>query len=1062
VLALVFVAALPRVAAAAETAGVIVEQCLPAGAAGRAGVRAGDILVGWSRAPQPPANPEAASGELQSPFDLEDVEVEQAPRGPVTLTGLRDGRPMTALMPAGEWYLTVRPPWTGETLEMYERGRQRQESGDLDGGTAIWLEWAGHSDDTVLAAWLLWRVERVWIAARRWPESYPIESLTARLSLERNARLAAYLTAARAERLYLQVHFDDAVVAYDEGVALFQRVQPDSLAVARTLTDRAHLQRARGDLPGQRALLERVLEIRARQAPDSLARAETLARVASSWNLSGDTALGEDFARQALALADRVAPETFTAARVVGIMGAILEQRGALDEAERLFRRASVLLERFVPGTFDHGAALYNLASVRLRLGDSAGAEDILAQALPLAETHRLGGGLIGHIQGGQAEAAQQRGDLAAARGLYERALPNIASVQSRSPAVVLALTELSGVTLALGDVEASSAYSSRGTSLARELALSGTVRTASLRQQGLVAQAQGDLAAAREAFEQALEIDQRLAPGSEGETYDLRGLARLARADRPAEALDLYRRAVEALESTRVRVGPDPANRALYLGGHVSLYTEYAEALLDAGRAADAFQAVERSRARALLDQLTERELLDDRDLAPELARARREAEAEYGRWKAGLEGLDPATQAAELEVQRARLPELRRRLEDVAEAVRESAPRLYDLQYPRALDLAQVRQGLDPGTALVAYSVGEQQVLLFLVHPASVEPGLEVFRLPLGRADLRRQVDAFRWLASRSRRTQADRRELDTQARKLFELLLRPAWPGLQRATRVLVSPDDALWALPFAALRADGRYLADLKPVHVSISATLDARTRSVRAHAGTRGAGRVAAFGDPAYTTTATALPSRGSGVVRSFEHLGPLPATRQEVRDVARMYPGEADTYLGAEATEAHARALPRSTRIVHFACHALADQRSPMHSALILSTPRTASPEPEDDGLLEAWEIAGHMRLDAELVTLSACETGLGTALAGEGFLGLTRAFLHAGAHSVVSSLWQVSDESTRVLMTRFYRELRRGASKDEALRRAQASLLHGRFQDPFNWAGFQLQGDWR
>jgi CHAT domain-containing protein len=102
------------------------------------------------------------------------------------------------------------------------------------------------------------------------------------------------------------------------------------------------------------------------------------------------------------------------------------------------------------------------------------------------------------------------------------------------------------------------------------------------------------------------------------------------------------------------------------------------------------------------------------------------------------------------------------------------------------------------------------------------------------------------------------------------------------------------------------------------------------------------------------------------------------------------------------------------------------------------------------------------VRLHADLVTLSACETGFGQELGGEGLGSLTRAFLYAGAGSVVASLWSVADESTAELMTAFYRELRAGTPKDEALRRAQAGLLRGRHRHPFHWAAFQLHGDWK
>ena len=109
------------------------------------------------------------------------------------------------------------------------------------------------------------------------------------------------------------------------------------------------------------------------------------------------------------------------------------------------------------------------------------------------------------------------------------------------------------------------------------------------------------------------------------------------------------------------------------------------------------------------------------------------------------------------------------------------------------------------------------------------------------------------------------------------------------------------------------------------------------------------------------------------------------------------------------------------------------------------------------------WEIYEHVRLDADLVTLSACGTGLGKVLGGEGLLGLTRAFQYAGARSVLASLWSVSDESTGELMKRFYGYLKEGRSKAEALRSAQLDLLRrSEYSHPFHWAGFQLVGDWR
>lgn len=116
----------------------------------------------------------------------------------------------------------------------------------------------------------------------------------------------------------------------------------------------------------------------------------------------------------------------------------------------------------------------------------------------------------------------------------------------------------------------------------------------------------------------------------------------------------------------------------------------------------------------------------------------------------------------------------------------------------------------------------------------------------------------------------------------------------------------------------------------------------------------------------------------------------------------------------------------------------------------------------EDNGSLQGWEVFEQVKLNADLVVLSACETGLGTELKGEGLIGMTRAFQYAGAKSIVVSLWAVNDESTAVLMSAFYRELRKGSSKDVALQRAMVVVRRNpRWRHPFYWSPFTLVGSW-
>ena len=137
------------------------------------------------------------------------------------------------------------------------------------------------------------------------------------------------------------------------------------------------------------------------------------------------------------------------------------------------------------------------------------------------------------------------------------------------------------------------------------------------------------------------------------------------------------------------------------------------------------------------------------------------------------------------------------------------------------------------------------------------------------------------------------------------------------------------------------------------------------------------------------------------------------------------------------------------------------DERLPLNSALVLAPSPAGAGQPSDNGLLQVWEIFEGKTGNLDLVTLSASDTALGEGFGGEGLLGLTRAFQYAGARSVVASLWSIPDASTSRLMVGFYRYLRQGRSKDEALRAVQIDAIgSGSFAHPLHWAAFQLFGD--
>jgi CHAT domain-containing protein len=184
---------------------------------------------------------------------------------------------------------------------------------------------------------------------------------------------------------------------------------------------------------------------------------------------------------------------------------------------------------------------------------------------------------------------------------------------------------------------------------------------------------------------------------------------------------------------------------------------------------------------------------------------------------------------------------------------------------------------------------------------------------------------------------------------------------------------------------------------------------------------------------------------------------PLPESRSEVNALAAEQFGKTVVLIGDQATESNLKRLPLSNfRMLHFAVHSTVDSEFPDRSALILSTTDNSDSE---DNLLQAREIVG-LNLNAELVTLSACDTGTGRIEGIAGMNSLVQAFLMAGARSVVASIWPADDTFTATLMRRFYANLK--ADKAEALTLAKREMLHmyGPNALPFYWAGFRLVGD--
>jgi CHAT domain-containing protein len=647
------------------------------------------------------------------------------------------------------------------------------------------------------------------------------------------------------------------------------------------------------------------------------------------------------------------------------------------------------------------------------------------------------------------------------------------------------------------GELAAAQGYHQGAFEMRERHAPGGLPVAASLDSLVVLALERGDLARASALAQRSLAIVERLAPGSKAEATASAALARIyLRSGEPQQSVASYRRAVDALEAQQQTFGGIESDRTVFRSRYMGIYRELVGLLVQLGKFEEAFDLLERSRARGMLALLAERDLIFRADLPAELDRRRRLLAAEYDRKQEQLSALSVATEGEQIESLHVELQRLRRQQGELREEIKRRSPRLEALQHPEPLALTGLGRTLDAGTTVLNYSVAESETLLFVTDS---DGELNVSTLAIGEAELRDAVERFRGSIARSRTDATGDEELGRLGTSLYQLLVAPAAHALEDAERILIVPDGPLHGLPFAALvRAEPEsksadspsFLVEWKPLHVVVSLTVYAelkRTQSAR-----RGEITLLAFGDPTYPSGAEGADTTNEDLLRGLPARGgtlpPLPSSRDEVATVTALFGDAGIALLGDQATEERAKAIGTGPRFIHFATHGLIDERFPLDSAIVLSLPERVE-YGQDNGVLQAWEIFESMRLDAELVTLSACNTALGAETVGEGIVGLTRAFHYAGSRSVLASLWSVTDGSTAMLMRRFYTYLKQGQTKDEALRAAQRDMIHGkagpapattstergvkrlarsgadsnqRYASPYYWAAFTLSGDWR
>lgn len=744
----------------------------------------------------------------------------------------------------------------------------------------------------------------------------------------------------------------------------------------------------------------------------------------------------------------------------------LLGESGRFEEA-LYFYDQSLALCREQKDSRSEVTLLNNIARIHIRTRDYSKAQRLLQTSLELAQSlnePRLEHGVF--VVLGSMEAGRGNGELALSYG--ERAL-RLESAGTPPSAKYQLRNGLAIAHLELGNLDKSAEASQQALELARSLKIPLAEATVL----GNLADLQLKRGKSGESFalsSLALTLLRRTGSDPVHEATILYTHAQAQRAlGKPEEALASLRNAMALLERARQLFVPTEAARAALFAGKGDVFLAAIDLLVSLGKEDEALAVSESYHARAFLDSLVEsradlrrvlpKELLDkEKSILARISGVQREL------WQEEI----PREREQQLKKELATAEDA---LEEFQLEVRRSNPRYADLKYLQPFTYQRIqRELLDSDTALIEYVVGEEKSFAWFVSKDKISyvalpPKKELTRLV---GDYRKSL-AERVPAIAAKQSVAS---LKLQGRQLYQVLLHPFDTRLASVRKLIIVPDNALAYLPFETLVADSSsagkgegsnayYLVERFALAYAPSASALAAVRSMESQAGSRG---IIAFGDPVYNgpgSEKTASPdgSRLSYYTERGFDLRRLPYTRNEVTSIGALFPAtDRQVFLGAEANEQNVKRekLDRY-RYIHFAAHGVVDEENPARSGIILSLEGSE----KEDGILQTTEIM-RLKLNADLVTLSACRTGLGKVVSGEGVLGLTRAFLYAGTRSVAVSLWNVNDTATAELMKAFYRNLKRGMSKDEALRQAKLELLNGKqaaWRHPYFWASFVLVG---
>ena len=985
----------------------------------------------------------------------------EAHRPEVILEVERNGELIELEAPRGGWalrYSNLTPsptrwkPKLGSLDDaLFTAGRRHSVSGRLKQALSAWNELERRIQDPDTRLWLLYRTAVELASAGRWSESR--ERFQRGVELSRTPEQKIYFL--------------------------------DGTAKTFEYEDRRR---------EARLWFQRALDLRTTTAPDTLGQAWAHQRVGAMAFLLGELDTASRHFRSAFELRERLAPDSVLVADSAHGLGLVAGARFDLHEAEQYLRRAVGLYRQHMPGSPILAFALESLGGLREIRRDLFGADAVLEEALEIRRRLSPGSLAVASNLIALGRSALVAEDLVRAGAWLEEAEEVLDANGSQGLLRALVYNSLGRLAHLRGEWETAEKLNRAALDIQQRTAPESIDLALSLGSLGEIALQTGRPDVAKDLLIRARDHISARAPDSDTHSICLHQLGRayLELGDAEAAAGALLE-SIEILERQTARFGGSSLHRQKYRAHKPELYHDAVAVLLDLNRVSDAFRTLERYRMQELA-RLSSPDLPARRP-GPSNPRSTTLADlqASYDRV---LAQLAKAASPREVRSLRRRRHELQDELASFAGLPTPKDSR----EAMMTVDLDGIRRELDEGTVMLSYVIGDRRSHLFVVHPG----GTEVVDLGLRAVELRSKVESWLAVVDPPVRWRLD--HLDQLSSELSQKLLEPARPWVSKAQRLVIVPDGPLHILPFGALRwqddsgpGDSSYLVEHKSIQTVGSGTLyqELSARIQRRRQSKEGcpfAETLVAFGaiDFGDGLRSWQSPQRdatapGVALTRQFNFFswGSLPSTRREVQSIGALYPGPKKILTGSKATEGQAKNF-LAARVLHFATHGFLDPQSPMDSALVMSAPKPGAPQPgapqpgapqpgapkpgapkpatQANGLLQAWEIS-RLELSSELVVLSACQSADGLELGGEGLVGLSQAFLQAGAGSVLASSWKVDDHATADLMIGFHRRLRQGLEPAEALRATQIDFIRqdpGQdrpLSSPYYWAAFQLTG---